>query len=83
MTPDSSRHGVDIARVRFTGVVMLRICLFTYDGDYTGEPVWEGEKGGDVLSLQKTAGITRVRCHDCPLPILMGSMVFALKSISH
>jgi hypothetical protein len=24
---------------------MLGICFFTYGGEYTGEPVWEGEKG--------------------------------------
>jgi hypothetical protein len=25
---------------------MLGICFFTQGGEYTGEPVWEGEKGG-------------------------------------
>jgi hypothetical protein len=24
---------------------LLGICFFTYGGEYTGEPVWEGEKG--------------------------------------
>ena len=26
---------------------MLGICFFTYSGEYTGEVVWEGEKGVD------------------------------------
>ena len=32
--------------VHFTGgLEMLGICFFTYSGEYTGEVVWEGEKG--------------------------------------
>jgi hypothetical protein len=30
---------------------MLGICFFTYRGEYTGEPVWEGEKG--VIQVAK------------------------------
>jgi hypothetical protein len=31
---------------------MLGICFFTQGGEYTGEPVWEGEKGGDIIVTQ-------------------------------
>jgi uncharacterized Rmd1/YagE family protein len=30
---------------------MLGICFFTQGGGYTGEPVWEGEKGVDRFEV--------------------------------
>lgn len=32
---------------------MLGICFFTWRGEYTGEPVWEGEKGVLLQALPK------------------------------
>jgi hypothetical protein len=34
---------------------MLGICFFAYRGEYTGEPVWEGEKGVVRLAPSATA----------------------------
>ena len=53
MTPDSSRYDVDIARVRFTGVMlgpeepkMLGICFFMQDAECPEEPNRTRGKGG-------------------------------------
>jgi hypothetical protein len=37
---------------------MLGICFFAYRGEYTGEPVWEGEKGVDEGTPSFHRGIT-------------------------
>jgi hypothetical protein len=56
---------------------MLGICFFTQGGEYTGEPVWEGEKGGGPIfrSLGKLLRSEEVRedCGDSEVQQFAGS----------
>lgn len=40
---------------------MLRIYFFTWRGEYTGEPVWEGEK--EVVGAAPVGGGCTDECH--------------------